>query len=59
VQYRKSPRCFAAFASAAGATTQRQAFDCAAAAQDEGGVLLVQGEAILELPADPDPTRGG
>jgi hypothetical protein len=63
VQYRKSARCFAAFASAVGATKQGQAVDCAAAAQEEGSALLVQaaaeGEAIMELPADPDPTLGG
>jgi hypothetical protein len=60
VQYRKSARCFAAFASASGETKQSQAFDCAAAAQEEGSVLLIQaeaeGEAIMELPADPDLT---
>jgi hypothetical protein len=63
VQYRKSARCFAAFASAVAATKQGQAVDCAAAAQEEGSALLVQaaaeGEAIMELPADPDPTLGG
>ena len=60
VQYRKSARCFAAFASASGETKQSQAFDCATAAQEEGSVLLIQaeaqGEAIMELPADPDLT---
>jgi hypothetical protein len=59
-QYHKSARCFAAFASAAGETKQRKAIDCAAAAQEEGGALLVQaeaeGQAILELPDDPDLT---
>ena len=59
-QYHKSARCFAAFASTSGETKQNQAFDCAAAAQEEGSALLIQaeaeGEAILELPDDPDLT---
>jgi hypothetical protein len=57
-QYHKSARCFAAFASAPDQPKQDQAFDCAAAAHEEGSVLLIEAEAegaaIMDLPADPD-----